>query len=106
MVAGSNPAAPTINLASNPPALDGHFPKSVNKPNKSIVNTNESATTFLNGLYSVQLNSKLSDRSLANKIGISNVYLSYIKSGKRNITQALIRKVLTALVIDGGQAGR
>jgi len=97
VVAGSNPATPTTNLASNPPVFDGHFPKSVNKPDKKVVNTNESAAALLNDLHTVQLNSGLSDRSLAKKIGVSHVYLSYIKSGRRNVTPAFTRKVLAAL---------
>ena len=85
MVAGSNPAAPTLE-----PYLKS--PKSVNKNSSKTVNDNQFTATFLKRLSSVQVKLRLSDRALAKKLGISNAYLSYIKRGQREITSAFIQR--------------
>ena len=71
--------------------------KSVNKNSSKTVNNNQFTATFLKRLSSVQVKLRLSDRALAKKLGISNVYLSYIKRGQREITAALIERASNAL---------
>jgi transcriptional regulator with XRE-family HTH domain len=85
VVAGSNPATPTIESYLK-------SPKSVNKNSSKTVNNKQFAATFLKRLSSVQLKLRLSDRALAKKLSISNAYLSYIKRGQREITPAFIQK--------------
>ena len=85
VVGGSNPPAPTIE-----PYLKS--PNSVNKKSSKTVNNNQFAATFLKRLSLVQVKLRLSDRTLAKKLGISNAYLSYIKRGQREITSAFIQR--------------
>ncbi len=92
MVAGSNPAAPTIDsyLKSQ---------RNVNKNADKSVNNNESTTILLNQLSTAQAQLGLSDRALAKKLGISNSYLSYIKRGERKITPAVLQKISNFLSV-------
>ena len=92
MVAGSNPAAPTIDSYQN-----SH--RDVNKNADKSVNNNESTTILLNQLSSAQAKLGLSDRALAKKLGISNSYLSYIKRGERKITPAVLQKISNFLSV-------
>jgi hypothetical protein len=95
VVAGSNPATPTI--ASNSRQKHNFLPLPsdfVNKRLNESVNNNEFVTSFLNELCIKQTQPGLSDRALAKWLGISNAYLSYIKRGQREITPAIIEMPL------------
>jgi transcriptional regulator with XRE-family HTH domain len=79
VVAGSNPATPTF------PVLT--------KKRGEVVNT----SSLLQELSKAQAILKLSDRAVAQKIGVSNAYISLIKRGERRLTPAILQKIIAIL---------
>ena len=95
MVGGSNPLTPTISSGTKSPRKTARRlkqPQNVNKNVNKFVNPihpyREQLFRYL--IHQLQRQLHISNATLARSIGISPAYLSYLKSGKRSLTPAIL----------------
>jgi len=98
VVGGSNPLAPTKYLASKTSPRGTPVPP-VSRLGTTFVDTlcnDEPASELFHHLALIQRHQGISDRTLAQTLGISKSYLSYVRRGLRKLRPNLFTKIITA----------